>query len=122
VSLPIRHPIGGPVGPVAVESRRRQAAPTMSGMTTGQLPGSVPASRASVAQRRRVALLLETADVLAERARRTDDALLAQVLLRRSAQRRAQAARLVAGGRPVPAAVRRRQPGRGQPGGAAPEG
>lgn len=44
-----------------------------------------------------MALLLETADVLAERARRTADATQAQVLLRRSAQRRAQAARLAAG-------------------------
>jgi putative heme degradation protein len=46
--------------------------------------------------RRRVALLLETAAVLAERARRTQDVAQAQVLLRRSAQRRAQALRLAA--------------------------
>ena len=58
-------------------------------------------------ERRQVALLLETAEVLAERARRTADSTQAQVLLRRSAQRRAQAARLAAAGS-VPA------PGRGQ--------
>ncbi|CCG01291.1 conserved protein of unknown function [Blastococcus saxobsidens DD2] len=73
--------------------------------------------RATADQRRRVALLLETADVLAERARRTDDTVQAEVLLRRSAQRRAQAARLAAGralpvpDRPVPVSDRRRQVG-----------
>ena len=63
----------------------------------------VPAPRVSVdrggSDRRRVVLLLETADVLAERARRTDDPAQAQVLLRRAAQRRAQAQRLAAAGR-----------------------
>ncbi|MDK3257144.1 hypothetical protein [Blastococcus capsensis] len=77
-------------------------------MTTGQLPRRVPAPRPTADQRRRVALLLETADVLAERARRTDDRVQAQVLLRRSAQRRAQAATL-ATGRPAPAPDSRRQ-------------
>ncbi|MGY1849146.1 MULTISPECIES: hypothetical protein [unclassified Blastococcus] len=61
-------------------------------MTSGQLP----AARVGGEERRRVALLLETADVLADRASRTPDAVQAQVLLRRSAQRRAQAARLAA--------------------------
>ncbi|WP_347058966.1 hypothetical protein ABC795_01110 [Blastococcus sp. HT6-30] len=71
-------------------------------MTSGQLPDQVPLPHVRGEQRRRVALLLETADVLAERARRTDDLVQAQVLLRRSAQRRAQAARLAAGeGRPA---------------------
>ncbi|MDP5183860.1 hypothetical protein QOZ88_14570 [Blastococcus sp. BMG 814] len=67
-------------------------------MSTGHLP--VP--QAGGADRRRVALLLETADVLAERAARTADAAQAQVLLRRSAQRRAQAARLASAGPPPP--------------------
>ncbi|MGY1987056.1 hypothetical protein ACI792_12585 [Blastococcus sp. SYSU DS0669] len=65
-------------------------------MTPGQLPGPQVGGE----DRRRVALLLETADVLAERAHRTADASQAQVLLRRSAQRRAQAARLASTGPP----------------------
>ncbi|MGY2002799.1 hypothetical protein [Blastococcus sp. SYSU DS1024] len=65
-------------------------------MTSGQLP----AVRVGGEERRRVALLLETADVLADRASRTADAAQAQVLLRRSAQRRAQAERLAAEGPP----------------------
>ncbi|MGY1834597.1 hypothetical protein ACI79P_05755 [Blastococcus sp. SYSU DS0510] len=71
-------------------------------MTPGQLPGPQVGGE----DRRRVALLLETADVLAERAHRTADASQAQVLLRRSAQRRAQAARLASTG-PPPADGRR---------------
>ena len=105
------------VGPA--ESRRARAARTMSGMTTGQLPQGVPAPRATAEHRRRVALLLETADVLAERARRTDDTIQAQVLLRRSAQRRAQAASL-ATGRPGPAPDGRRRVGPGWHGDGAP--
>ncbi|MCZ2858510.1 hypothetical protein [Blastococcus sp. VKM Ac-2987] len=70
-------------------------------MTTGQLPDRLSLPHGRREERRRVALLLETADVLAERARRTDDATQAQVLLRRSAQRRAQAARLAAGDSPT---------------------
>ncbi|WP_166533491.1 hypothetical protein [Blastococcus xanthinilyticus] len=87
-------------------------------MSTGQLTPGVPGPRQATDQRRRVALLLETADVLAERARRTDDAVLAQVLLRRSAQRRAQAARLA--GHPVPRPAPRQagSPEPGAPGGA----
>ena len=84
----------------------------MSAMTTGQLPPGVAAPRPTAEHRRRVALLLETADVLAERVRRTDDAVQAQVLLRRSAQRRAQAASL-ATGRTGPAPDRRRRVGSG---------
>ncbi|MGY2083231.1 hypothetical protein [Blastococcus sp. SYSU DS0539] len=78
-------------------------------MTSGQLPDRVALRRGRPEERRRVALLLETADVLAERARRTDDRTQAQVLLRRSAQRREQAARLAAGDR---APDRPREPGR----------
>ncbi|MGY1723834.1 hypothetical protein [Blastococcus sp. SYSU DS0533] len=63
-------------------------------MTTGHRP----APHVGGADRRRVALLLETADVLAERAARTADTAQAQVLLRRSAQRRAQAERLASAG------------------------
>ena len=70
-------------------------------MPSTKRPEQVPAPRATgergaLDRRRRVALLLETAEVLAERARRTQDAKQAQVLLRRSAQRRAQALRLAA--------------------------
>ncbi|WP_236831652.1 hypothetical protein [Blastococcus sp. KM273128] len=64
-------------------------------MTTG----SPPAPHVGAADPRRVALLLETADVLARRAARTADAAQARVLLRRSAQRRAQAERLASEGR-----------------------
>jgi hypothetical protein len=64
------------------------------------IPGQLPAPQVGGEDRRRVALLLETADVLAERAHRTADASQAQVLLRRSAQRRAQAARLASTGPP----------------------
>ncbi|TFV53729.1 hypothetical protein [Blastococcus sp. TF02A-35] len=68
-------------------------------------------------RRRRVALLLETAEVLAERARRTEDSAQAQVLMRRSAERRAQAVRLAASGRaPEP----RRMLGGAWPGRLAP--
>ncbi|WP_157944059.1 hypothetical protein [Blastococcus atacamensis] len=70
-------------------------------MPSAQRPERVPAPRdglggGSPDRRRRVALLLETAEVLADRARRTGDATQAQVLMRRSAQRRAQALRLAA--------------------------
>ena len=84
----------------------------MSGMTTGQLPEGIPVRRVTGDQRRRIALLLETADVLAERAQRTADATQAQVLLRRSAQRRAQAVRLAAG-RSGPLPARSRAAGHG---------
>ncbi|MCF6508430.1 hypothetical protein E9549_13580 [Blastococcus sp. MG754426] len=63
-------------------------------------PGHPPGPHVGTADRRRVALLLETADVLAERAARTADTAQAQVLLRRSAQRRAQAERLASDGSP----------------------
>ncbi|WP_147251431.1 hypothetical protein [Blastococcus sp. TBT05-19] len=66
-------------------------------MPSTQRPDRIPAPReGSSDRRRRVALLLETADVLAERARRSSDAAQAAVLARRSAQRRAQAVRLAA--------------------------
>lgn len=71
-------------------------------MPSTKRPDPGPALRAAGGEpgaldcRRRVALLLETAQVLAERARRTEDVTQAQVLLRRSAQRRAQALRLAA--------------------------
>ena len=90
----------------------------MRGMTTGQLPDRLPLPSGHGAERRRVALLLETADVLAERARRTADATQAQVLLRRSAQRRAQAASLAAGDR-SPAADRGPGPGVARPRGSS---
>jgi len=63
-----------------------------------RLTPSGAGERGPLDRKRRVALLLETAAVLAERARRTDDATQAQVLLRRSAQRRSQALRLAATG------------------------
>ncbi|RZU34066.1 hypothetical protein [Blastococcus saxobsidens] len=90
-------------------------------MVPRQKPDPVPAPRGTgergTVDRRRVALLLETAEVLAERARRTDDAAQSQVLLRRAAQRRAQAQRLAASGRaPEP----RRLTGAAWPGRLAP--